>query len=454
MNTEAAARVIRKHSAEGIKIYTHIDADGICAGAIISKALDRENISHKISFVKQLEPVLIEGLEPDGLTIFCDMGSGQLALLEKKFRGKDALVMDHHQPNGQEWEGLVHVNPHLHGYNGGTEISAAGVTYLVAKELNKKNSDLSPIAIVGAVGDVQTLWGKLEGLNRKILSDAVGAGLVKARTDLQIYGKQTRPVFKALQYFTDPYLPGVSNSEEGAIRFLKACGIRLKDEKKWRAYSDLGLEEKQKLGTEIIKKALAAAPQELKKYVQNLIVGEVYEILTEEKGTELREADEYSTAMNACGRNGRPEVGLEIAKGNREYYPELSSLIAMHRKNLALGIEAVEKTGIVKERGFQYFDARGKIKETLVGTIAGMVLGSEHTDPYKPILAFAQSEGGIKISARCSRLLSLKGINLGKIMRETCAQSGGTGGGHAMACGGYIPEGEMEKFLQNFGDKV
>jgi len=454
MNTKEAALLIRKHAAENIRIYTHIDADGICAGAIISKALDREHISHKVTFVKQLEPGLIGRLEPDGLTIFCDMGSGQLALLEKKFHGKGVLIMDHHQPNGQEWGGLVHVNPHLHGYNGGTEISAAGVTYLVAKELNPLNIGLSPIAIVGAVGDVQTLWGKLEGLNRKILTDAIGAGLVKSKIDLQIYGKQTRPVFKALQYFTDPYLPGVSNNEGGAIQLLKACGIRLKDEKKWRAYSDLDPDEKQILGSEIIKKALAAAPAELKKYVQNLIVGEVYEILSEEKGTELREADAYSTAMNACGRNERAEVGLEIAKGNREYYPELSSLLALHRKNLALGIDEVEKAGIVKERGFQYFDARGKIKETLVGTIAGMVLGSEQTDPYRPILAFAQTEGGIKISARCSRLLSLKGINLGKIMREACAHVGGTGGGHAMACGGYIPEGEMERFLKEFEERL
>ncbi len=454
MNTEEAARIICKHAGEELKIYTHIDADGICSGAIISKALDRENIAHKTNFVKQLEPKVIGGLEPDGLTIFCDLGSGQLDYLEKKFSGKDVLIADHHQPGGRGWETLVHVNPHLQGYNGGSEISAAGVCYLIAKQLNKKNVDLSPIAIVGAVGDVQNLWGKFEGLNRKIVEDAVGGGFLKARTDLQIYGKQTRPVFKALQYFTDPYLPGVSNNEGGAIQFLKHCGIRLKDEKKWRAYIDLDIEEKQRLGTEIIKKALSAAPAELKKYVQNLIVGEVYEILTEQRGTELREADEYSTAMNACGRNGHPEVGLQIAKGNRDYYPELASLIAMHRKNLALGIEAVEKSGIVKERGLQYFDARGKIKETLVGTIAGMVLGSEYTDPYKPILAFAQTEGGIKISARCSRLLSLKGINLGKIMRETCAQVGGTGGGHAMACGGYIPEGEMEKFLQYFGEKL
>jgi RecJ-like exonuclease len=37
--------------AEDIKIYSHIDCDGISAGAILSSTLDRLEIDHEIEFI-------------------------------------------------------------------------------------------------------------------------------------------------------------------------------------------------------------------------------------------------------------------------------------------------------------------------------------------------------------------------------------------------------------------
>ena len=38
-------------SSSNIKIYSHIDCDGICSGAILSTILDRQNKEHEIEFV-------------------------------------------------------------------------------------------------------------------------------------------------------------------------------------------------------------------------------------------------------------------------------------------------------------------------------------------------------------------------------------------------------------------
>ena len=38
-------------NSEDIKIYSHIDCDGICSGAILSTILDRQNKEHDIEFV-------------------------------------------------------------------------------------------------------------------------------------------------------------------------------------------------------------------------------------------------------------------------------------------------------------------------------------------------------------------------------------------------------------------
>lgn len=442
-------------SCKSAKIYTHIDADGISSGAIISKALDRLGIPNSVSFLRQLEPKLISTLEPGELTVFTDFGSGQLSHLRDRFVNDDVLVLDHHQPSSVSWPGLTHVNPHLQGFDGSTEISASGVAYLVAKGLSSSNVDLSCLALVGAVGDMQSSWGSLKSLNRGILMDASNAGLVSHTIDLHLYGRSSRPLFKSLQYFTDPYLPGVSNDEAGAISFLKSLGIPVKDGAKWRTLSDLSHVEKQALGAKIVAMAISSAPSELKKFVQSLIVGEVYSFPSFEKGSVLHDADEFSTALNACGRNDRPEVGFLVCKGDMGGFVSLLELVQLHRRNLAKAIEFVESHGIVQAGSFQYFDATGEIKETLVGTVAGMVLGTPKADPYKPILAFAQGpEGFLKVSARCSRLLSLRGLNLGALMRDSCSQFGGSGGGHFPAAGGYVPVGKKDAFLEVFGKNV
>ena len=62
-------------SSEDIKVYSHIDCDGICSGAILSTILDRQNKTHEIEFVN-LD--VLDDIELDHeLTIFSDLGSGQ-----------------------------------------------------------------------------------------------------------------------------------------------------------------------------------------------------------------------------------------------------------------------------------------------------------------------------------------------------------------------------------------
>ena len=62
-------------NSEDIKVYSHIDCDGICSGAILSTILDRQNKEHEIEFVN-LD--VLDDMELDHeLTIFSDLGSGQ-----------------------------------------------------------------------------------------------------------------------------------------------------------------------------------------------------------------------------------------------------------------------------------------------------------------------------------------------------------------------------------------
>ena len=78
-------------------------------------------------------------------------------------------------------------------------------------------------------------------------------------------------------------------------------------------------------------------------------------------------------------------------------------------------------------------------------------------DWKKPILGFTpigDNKDGIKVSLRCSRLLAYDGIHFGNLIRKIAEKVGGSGGGHSVACGAYIPEGSTSKFLTLFDENL
>ncbi|MBS3815557.1 MAG: DHH family phosphoesterase [Hadesarchaea archaeon] len=449
-----AKEIISEHQDDSILIVSHMDADGISSAAIMSKALNRLNIDHRVKFVRMLYREIIDELELEKLTIFTDLGSSQLRNLRNKYKENDVIIADHHSPQEAEgWSHLTHFNAHQEGLDGVEEISGAGMSYLIAKELDPKNKDLSTLALVGAIGDVQNAWGELKGYNREIAQEGVNAGVIKQEKDLLLYGRHTRPLFKALKNLTDPPIPGVSNSVEGCVSMLKDLEIPYKTKKGYRRPVDLSNEEKQKLASELITRAITHVPDELTEYVPGLIIGEVHTLLNEEKNSMLRGADVFSTCINSTARHEQPLIGYEVAMGDRDvYYRSMLNLLKYHRRCIAEGMTYIEQNGLEegKEGYVQYFDASDVLKETFVGTIASLTIGHEKSDPYKPILGIVKNNGSAKVSARCSKLLFLKGLDMAKAIREAAETVGGEGGGHAVACGARIGKEKIPEFIDEF----
>jgi RecJ-like exonuclease len=298
---------------------------------------------------------------------------------------------------------------------------------------------------VGAVGDLQHVkHGQLVGTNRSILEEGVRKGVLRYEKDLLLFGKQTRPIFKLLQYSSDPYLPGITGSEDASIEFLKRIGIRQHGEK-WRRWIDLEPSEKQQIVSALIQLCLNSGA--LACNVQRL-VGEVYTLLSEREGTEVRDASEYSTLLNATARYDHADIGLGVCMGDRgRSFEEACALLNDHRKNLVEGLTLVKEKGLVKMENLQYFDSGNKIRETIVGIVAGMC-SSFVNNKELPIIAFADADGGVKVSSRGNYDLIRKGLNLGAAIGEAAKAVGGTGGGHDIAAGAFIPGEAKEEFLR------
>jgi RecJ-like exonuclease len=192
-------------------------------------------------------------------------------------------------------------------------------------------------------------------------------------------------------------------------------------------------------------------------YIPGLIVGETHTLLKEYERSMLRDADEFATCLNSTARHEQPLIGLEVAKGDRHtYYRAMLNLIRYHRRSIAEGLEFIEEAGLQQgpKKYVQYFDATGQIKETFVGTIASLILGYEFSDAYRPVVGLVRVGGVVKVSARCSKLLFLRGLDMAKAMRVAARSVGGEGGGHAVACGAQVEEGRIPEFLRAFEEQL
>lgn len=432
------AEVVRKH--DEVLVVTHIDADGITSGSIAKISLERAGIENDIIFLKQLDEDAIKKIADKNLFVwFTDLGSGQLDLIDKS--GVEFIITDHHVPQGKT---VFQLNPHEFGLDGSYELSGSTTTYLVAEQMGL-NYDLVPLAITGAVGDLQDLNnGKLVGLNRDILKYAVRNGFIETYRDIKLFGKQTRPVYKMLEYTYDPFLPGISGNEKASLEFMERADVEPRNSDRWRRWIDLSHSEKLSLTSEIVKLCIYAGyPLDTIKK----LVGEIYILSNEEEGTELRDAMEFSTLLNATARYGYEETGLKVCMGDRDKALRRARyLLQNHRRNLSEGLKLVDRIGIKELENLQYFHAENKILDTIVGIVAGMCFSKGNLN--KPIIAFANKDDGIKVSARATHRLVSKGIHLANALKLAAEKVGGKGGGHPIAAGATIPDGRETDFLR------
>jgi len=468
----ASAAADRLRAAERVLLASHIDADGLTSAAIAASALTRAGIPVETVFKKQLDPDEIASIaaRDEETVLFTDFGSGQLDVISEHVAAGEfeAVVADHHQPADpenchpdavHETDGYAdfdyHCNPLLVGINGASELSGAGAAYVLARALEPDggdNRDLAALAVVGAVGDMQAVGGELVGANSGIVEEGVAADVLREGTDLSLYGKQTRPLPKLLEYATEVPIPGISNDQAGATRFLEELGLDLKRQGEWRTWADLTDDERQTVASALVQRAVKRGVPAGK---IDSLVGTTYTLTAEPTGTELRDASEFSTLLNATARYERADVGLAVCLGDRQAPLEQArKLLANHRRNLSQGLDLVKERGITHAEHVQYFDAGEAIRETIVGIVAGMALGTDGVDADKPIIAFADADGETKVSARATGPLVGRGVDLSVVMGEAARSVGGDGGGHDIAAGATVPAGEETAFVEAADDIV
>ncbi len=420
-----------------VRVISHLDADGLSSAGIVAAALKRKGVKFHLSIIKQLDSDEIKRIagEPYEDYILLDFGSAkveEIEAIEKRF-----VVLDHHQPVR---ESENQVNPHFFGIDGSTEVSASGLAYLFAKAMDPTNRELVHLAIVGAIGDRQENLG-FKGVNSQLLDEAVAVGKVEVTKGLRVFGRVSRPIHRALQYSTDPFIPGVSNSESGAIQFLSDVGITPKEGGEWRTISRLSEEELRTLVSAIvIRRSGMSKPED--------VLGNVYKISGEE-GL-LSDAQEFATVLNALGRSNRSSVAIGLFIGNKERaLGMMEEVLLEYKKRIAETIKIVKSGEITRETEDIFYIIGGEeVDDNIIGTVASIFVASQDLCDKEVVVGTAKRGDGIKVSCRSN------GVEIGEAVSKVAAEVGGEGGGHVFAAGAQIPSESLEKFIELFTSEV
>jgi len=435
-------------SGKSISVTTHIDCDGLTSGSIITKALIRAGAKCTVRTSKEFSKNTAESFKTDSrdFHIITDLAGGFANTLDETL-GDNWIVLDHHQIPEEEKDNQNVINSWKYGMDGGVEICAGGMAYLASMVLDEKNSDLSAIAVVSALGDRQDQGERksFTGKNFEIANVAKEQGLVEIDLDLLLVGRETRPLADALAFTSQPFIEGLTWNRGACYALLNSSGIKLKDEGRWRVPAELNEEEKRQVIESITKFTSGKNATE----IMSELIGYTYTFPREDRRSFLRDGREFSTMLNSCGRINRSGVGMAVCMGDRnKILREGEVILTDYRKMIReyMNILSNERWRISESETCVMVNGADIVPETMTGTISSLIAGSPKNSGKIVILRTNGEENTIKFSSRKS--FSCKSdINLSELMRTGAAKFDGVGGGHASAAGAKITKDKLDEFL-------
>jgi RecJ-like exonuclease len=403
-----------------IKVISHYDTDGITSAAILSRALQRLDKKFSITIIKQLEKEFLNSFSEKQTLMFLDLGSSHLEHFQN-LKNK-VFILDHHNIKGKVPENVEIINPHLFEEE---PISSAELSYLFAKELGADNRDLASLAVIGMVGDM--LGENLSKISNKVINDAE----VIIKKGLFIY-PATRPLNKSLEYNSSFFIPGVTGNYKGVLSLLKEAGIK-KIDNQYKSLVDLDEDETSKLITLILIRRMGSDNAK--------VIGNIYLV---KFFNNLEDARELSAMINACSRLGKTEIALSLCLGNKKARKEAEKIYVSYKQHLVNALNYISTTKKIEGKGYVIINAGENVKDTIIGTVAGILSASSVYAPGTVIVTMAYSGDKIKVSAR---IAGGKGRNVSEILESVVSNVGGECGGHNLASGCLIGRNDEGKFI-------
>jgi single-stranded-DNA-specific exonuclease len=181
---EHAIREVKQWPEKTVQVFHHNDADGLCSGAILTRAFERQGLKVQRFCLEKPYPAVLKKIYEQGgsILIFADFAGRIAPMLSELNKGRNlTLILDHHVAEASTDPRVHNLDPDFYGLKGDRDISASTTCYLFALTLDSVNRDLAHIAAVGAVGDGFFVDGRLVSQNREVTMEAVQQGLIEIR---------------------------------------------------------------------------------------------------------------------------------------------------------------------------------------------------------------------------------------------------------------------------------
>jgi single-stranded-DNA-specific exonuclease len=255
---EQAIREMKQWPEKTVQVFHHNDSDGLCSGAILNRALERQGYRVKRFCLEKPYPAVLKMIyEQEGrILIFADFAGRIAPMISELNKGRNlTLILDHHVAEASTDQRVHNLDPDLYGLKGDRDISASTTCYLFALTLDSVNRDMAQIAAVGAVGDGFFVDGQLVSQNREVTLEAVQQGQIEIRkheTGEQYLLTSSRgqiPVAELGDYLD--ILGGVGYYQKGPDMGVKVCLEGASPE------SDLMVEELKTIRTKVFNQEIA-----------------------------------------------------------------------------------------------------------------------------------------------------------------------------------------------------
>lgn len=418
-----AKKFLDEIKGKTLQVISHFDTDGITSAAIMIQTLKRLDQKFSVKILKNLTPEFIESLDKEKPTIFLDLASGSLTKI-KESGLKSVYIIDHHEITEEIPLNVEIINPQL---NEKQKISSSGLTYLFSKEIQESNKEFAKLAILGMIGD--QLEKEIDKLNNGILED----GEIKRKRGLLIY-PSTRPLNRVLEYSSDPFIPGVSGNLKGVLELMREVGLN-PEGGKYKSLMELTELEMEKLVTSVILRNPEKKEKDL--------IGDLFLIKMFGK---LEDAREISSKINACSRNGFPEVAIGYCLENSHAKKRAESIHTKYKQELLTGIRFAEEAEKIIGSNYMILNAKDKIKDTMIGTIMSIFANSMNYERGSILIGIGEDieNKKLKVSARVA---GREGRNVREILSRIMESLEGEVGGHEFAAGCTISLEKGEEFI-------
>jgi len=426
--------ILEKTQNKEILLIHHFDTDGITSGAVMGKCLKKLDKNFSFKTLKSLNKEFIEKIPNDKVLIFVDLASGSLEQLNKL--PNEIFIIDHHEIDlPEDLSKKIHIlNWHL--YEDGEEMCSAATAYLLSKALtNKIDPDSATLGIIGTIGDI--MERDIGPLVQSILKDS-SAILKKG---LLLY-PSTRPLNKALEYCSQPYIPGVTGNFEGANELLREASIPF-NKTGYKSLTELTEQEMKNLVTAV---ALRVPSEDLEDLIGNLFLVKFF--------NKLEDSRELSALINACSRGGYSHIALLFCMGNKKAKAQADKIYIKHKQNIVSGLKFVDDTNKIEGEQYIIINAKDKIQDTVIGTIMSILSMSSVYGAGKIVIGMAYNEDKIKVSARISGRRKQSNINLRDLMKDITQDIKGESGGHSFAAGCIISKDQETAFIDLIKKKL